>query len=153
MLPNAKIIDARRHPLGCCVSNYRQLYFAGNHFSYDLEELGLYYRAYVELMAHFDRVSPGSVHRVLHEDLIADPEREIRRLLEFCGLGFERACVEFHKTERSVRTVSSEQVRRPIFADGVDHWRNYEPWLAPLKAALGDVLTSYPQVPQDFGAA
>jgi tetratricopeptide (TPR) repeat protein len=153
ILPNARIIDARRHPLGCCVSNYRQLYFAGNSFSYDLQELGLYYRAYVELMAHFDLVLPGSVHRVVHEDLIADPEREIRRMLEFCGLEFESACVEFHRTERPVRTVSSEQVRRPIFADGVDHWRNYEPWLAPLKVALGDVLTSYPGVPRDFGAA
>ncbi|HWA90294.1 MAG TPA: sulfotransferase [Rhizomicrobium sp.] len=140
MLPNAKIVDVRRHALGCCVSNWRQLYFAGNNFSYDLEELGRYYRAYVALMAHFDAVAPGRIHRLRHEDLVANPEAEIRRLLAYCGLAFEPACLAFHETGREVRTISSEQVRRPVNADGVEHWRNYEPWLEPLKAALGDLL-------------
>lgn len=137
ILPNAKIIDVRRHPLACCVSNFRQLYVRGNEFSYDLAAAGRHYAHYVELMDHFDRVLPGRILRVGYEDLVADTEQQIRRLLAFCGVAFEPACLEFHKTERMVRTVSSEQVRRPISADAVDHWRNYDPWLEPLKTALG----------------
>jgi hypothetical protein len=137
ILPNAKIIDARRHPLACGFSNFRQLYSQGHLFSYDLADIGHYYANYVRLMAHFDDVLPGKVHRVIHEQMVADPEHEIRRLLDYCGLPFDAACLNFHETERRVHTVSSEQVRRPIFADGVEHWRNYEPWLGPLKNALG----------------
>jgi tetratricopeptide (TPR) repeat protein len=147
ILPNAKIIDARRHPLGCCLSNYRQFYAQGQHFSYDLTALGRYYAGYVELMAHFDSVLPGRIHRVFHEDVVADPEREIRRLLDYCALPFEETCLKFYETKRPVRTVSSEQVRQPIFSDGVDHWRNFEPWLDPLKVALGPVLDAYPNAP------
>jgi tetratricopeptide (TPR) repeat protein len=149
MLPNARIIDARRHPLGCCLSAFKQHFARGQSFSYELTELGGYYRDYVELMAHFDAVLPGRVHRVLHERLIDDTEAEVRRLLEYCGLGFEPGCLRFYENERAVRTASSEQVRTPIFRDGVDHWRHYAPWLAPLEQALGPVLAAYPEVP-DF---
>ena len=149
MLPNARIIDARRHPLGCCLSAFKQHFARGQSFTYDLEELGAYYRDYVELMAHFDRVLPGRLHRVFHEELVTDTEAVVRRVLEHCGLEFEPACLEFHRNARAVRTASSEQVRTPIFRDGIDHWRHYEPWLEPLKSALGPVLDAYPQVP-DF---
>ncbi|MDB6087764.1 MAG: hypothetical protein JWN85_548 [Gammaproteobacteria bacterium] len=152
MLPNARIIDARRHPLGCCFSGFKQHFARGQSFTYDLAELGAYYRDYVELMAHFDAVLPGRVHRVCYESLIEDTEAEVRRLLEYCGLEFEPACLRFYENERAVRTASSEQVRTPIFRDGLEQWRHYEPWLAPLKAALGPVLAAYPGVP-DFGAA
>jgi hypothetical protein len=147
ILPNAKIIDARRQPMGCCFSNFKQHFARGQAFSYDLESLGRYYRDYVELMAHFDAVLPGRVHRVFHENMVEDPEREIRTLLAYCGLPFEEACLNFHETDRAVRTASSEQVRRPIFREGVEQWRNYEPWLGPLKDALGAVLEKYPDVP------
>jgi tetratricopeptide (TPR) repeat protein len=149
MLPNARIIDARRHPLGCCFSAFKQHFARGQAFTYDLAELGAYYRSYVELMAHFDAVLPGRVHRVLYEDMVQDTEREVRRLLEYCGLPFEPACLRFYENERAVRTASSEQVRQPIYREGVEQWRHFEPWLAPLKEALGAVLESYPQVP-DF---
>ena len=148
MLPNAKIIDARRHPLGCCLSNFKQHYARGQSFSYSLDDLGRYYRDYVTLMAHFDAVLPGRVHRVLYERMIEDTEPEVRRLLEYCGLPFDERCLRFYETERAVRTASSEQVRRPIYREGVDHWRHYEPWLEPLKAALGPVLDRYPAVPE-----
>lgn len=148
MLPRAKIIDARRHPLGCCFSAYKQHFARGQSFSYDLAELGAYYRDYVELMAHFDAVLPGRVHRVTYETLVSDTESEVRRLLAYCELPFEDACLRFHENERAVRTASSEQVRRPIFTDAVEHWRNYEPWLDPLKQALGPVLEAYPAVPE-----
>ena len=144
IVPNAKIIDARRHPLGCCLSAFKQHFARGQSFSYDLAEVGRYYADYVKLMAHYDAVLPGRVHRVLYENMIADPEAEIRRLLAYCGLPFEPGCLEFHANTRAVRTASSEQVRQPIYADAVEHWRNYEPWLAPLKAALGPVLDHYP---------
>jgi tetratricopeptide (TPR) repeat protein len=144
MLPNAKIVDARRHPLGCCFSGFKQHFARGQSFTYDLAELGAYYRDYVELMAHFERVLPGRVHRVLYERLIEDTEGEVRRLLDYCGLEFEPACLRFYENARAVRTASSEQVRTPIFREGVDQWRHYEPWLAPLKAALGPVLEAYP---------
>jgi tetratricopeptide (TPR) repeat protein len=148
MLPNAKIIDARRHPLGCCFSGFKQHFARGQNFTYDLGEIGRYYRDYVELMAHFDTVLPGRVHRVLYENMVEDTEGEVRRLLEYCGLPFEDSVLRFHENQRAVRTASSEQVRQPIFKEGVDHWKHFEPWLAPLKEALGDVVSSYPATPQ-----
>jgi predicted Zn-dependent protease len=147
LLPNARIIDARRHPLGCCFSCFKQQFAHGQGFTYDLEDLGRYYRDYVGLMAHFDTVLPGRVHRVFYETMIENTEGEVRRLLECCGLPFEAACLRFYENERAVRTASSEQVRRPIFREGLEHWRHYEPWLDPLKAALGPVLSAYPDVP------
>jgi tetratricopeptide (TPR) repeat protein len=136
ILPNAKIIDARRNAMACCFSNFKQLFAAGQEFTYSLEDIGRYYRTYVELMAHWDSVLPGKVLRIEHEDVVDDLEANVRKILDFCGLEFEPQCVEFYKTERSVRTASSEQVRRPIFKEGIDQWRNYEPWLGPLKAVL-----------------
>ena len=147
ILPNAKIIDARRHPLGCCFSNFRQLFAHGQTWTYDLEHLGRYYADYVRLMAHVDSVLPGRVHRVLYERMVDDTESEVRRLLDYCGLDFEPACLEFYKTQRAVRTPSSEQVRRPIYRDATEEWRPYEKYLAPLKEALGPVLESYPDAP------
>ena len=149
ILPNAKIIDARRHPLGTCFSAFKQHFARGQSFSYDLTETGRYYADYVRLMDHFDRVAPGAVHRVIYERMVEDPETEVRRLLDYCRLPFEDGCLRFYENDRAVRTASSEQVRRPIFKDGVDHWRHFEPWLDPLKAALGPVLDAYPGVP-DF---
>ncbi|MGH8122811.1 MAG: sulfotransferase, partial [Rudaea sp.] len=143
ILPNAKIIDARRHPLACCWSGFKQHFARGQNFSYSLEDLGRYYRDYVDLMAHFDHVLPGRVHRVIYENLIADTEGEVRRLLAYCGLPFDDACLRFFENERPVRTASSEQVRQPIFKDGVDQWRHYEPWLDPLKTALGPALANW----------
>jgi tetratricopeptide (TPR) repeat protein len=140
MLPNARIIDARREPMACCFSNFKQLFAAGQEFTYSLEDIARYYRLYVELMAHWDRALPGRILRVQHEDVVADLEGSVRRLLEYCGLPFEPQCLEFYRTERSVRTASSEQVRQPIFREGLDQWRHYEPWLGPLKAGLGDLL-------------
>jgi hypothetical protein len=140
ILPNAKIIDPRREPMACCFSNFKQLFANGQEFTYSLEDIGRYYRSYVELMVHWDAVLPGRVLRVQHEEVVEDLEGNVRRLLEFCGLEFEPQCVEFHKTERSVRTASSEQVRQPIFKEGLDQWRHFEPWLGPLKAALGDLV-------------
>ncbi|MBS0388328.1 MAG: sulfotransferase, partial [Proteobacteria bacterium] len=140
ILPNARIIDARRDPLDCCFSNFRQLFANGQEFTYSLEDIGRYYRIYVELMQHWERVLPGRVLRVQHEDVLDDLEGSVRRMLDYCGLEFEPACLEFHRTERSVRTASSEQVRRPINREGVGLWRDYEPWLGPLKAALGDLV-------------
>jgi tetratricopeptide (TPR) repeat protein len=137
ILPNAKIIDARRNAMACCFSNFKQLFAAGQEFTYSLEDIGRYYRTYLELMAHWDSVQPGKVLRVEHEDVVDDLEANVRRILEFCGLEFEPQCVEFYKTERSIRTASSEQVRRPIFKEGIDQWRNFEPWLGPLKEVLG----------------
>jgi tetratricopeptide (TPR) repeat protein len=136
ILPNAKIIDARRNAMACCFSNFKQLFAAGQEFTYSLEDIGRYYRTYVELMAHWDAVLPGKVLRIEHEDVVDNLEANVRKLLDFCGLEFEPQCVEFYKTERSVRTASSEQVRRPIFKEGIDQWRNFEPWLGPLKTVL-----------------
>jgi tetratricopeptide (TPR) repeat protein len=147
ILPNAKIIDARRHPLGCCLSNFKQFYARGQRFSYGLTDVGRYYHDYVELMAHFDEVLPGRVHRVIYEHLVDDTEAEVRRLLDYCELPFEEGCLRFFENARPVRTASSEQVRRPIYREGVDQWRNYEPWLEPLQTALGPVLAAYPEVP------
>jgi predicted Zn-dependent protease len=146
ILPRARIIDARRHPLGCCFSCFKQHFARGQSFTYGLEDLGRYYRDYVALMAHFDAVLPGRVHRVLYESMIEDTEGEVRRLLEYCGLPFEERCLRFYDNARAVRTASSEQVRQPIFRDALEHWRHYEPWLATLKAALGPALTAYPDI-------
>ncbi|MBO9498034.1 MAG: sulfotransferase [Novosphingobium sp.] len=143
ILPNAKIVDARRHPLDCCFSNFRQHFAKGQAFAYDLAHIGRYYADYVRAMDHLDRVLPGRVHRVIHERLLEDPEAEVRALLAYLGLPFEEACLAFHANTRAVRTASSEQVRRPINRDGVDAWRPYEKWLDPLKHALGDVTESY----------
>jgi tetratricopeptide (TPR) repeat protein len=148
MLPNAKIVDARRHPMACCFSGFKQHFARGQNFSYGLDDLGRYYRDYVELMAHFDAVLPGRVHRVIHERMVDDTESEIRRLLDHCGLPFEERCLRFFENDRPVRTASSEQVRRPINRDGLDQWRPYEAWLGPLKDALGPVLDVYPEVPE-----
>lgn len=144
ILPRAKIIDARRHPMACCFSAYKQLFATGQNFSYDLTDLGRYYADYVRLMAHWDAVLPGRVLRVFYEEAVGDLESTVRRLLDYCGLPFEERCLRFHETERSVRTASSEQVRRPLYREGVDHWRNFEPYLKPLEAALGSALTEYP---------
>ncbi|ATQ44161.1 tetratricopeptide repeat-containing sulfotransferase family protein [Caulobacter mirabilis] len=149
ILPRAKIIDARRHPMGCCFSAFKQHFARGQGFSYDLVELGRYYADYVALMAHFDAVQPGAVQRVFYERMVEDPEGEVRRLLDYCGLPFEDGCLRFYENDRAVRTASSEQVRRPIFADAVEHWRHYESHLGPLAEALGQTLARYPQAPSD----
>ena len=143
MLPNARIIDARREPMACCFGNLKQLFAQGQEFTYSVEDIARYYRTYLELMRHWDAVLPGRVLRVQYEDLVDDLEGHVRRLLDFCGLQFEPACVEFHKTERSVRTASSEQVRQPLYREGLEQWRHYEPWLGALREALGDALTRY----------
>jgi tetratricopeptide (TPR) repeat protein len=147
ILPNATIIDARRHPLDCCWSNFKQHFARGQGFAYDLADLGQYYADYVRLMAHIDTVLPGRVHRVIHERLIEDAEGEVRALLAACGLKFEEACLRFHENTRAVRTPSSEQVRRPISRDGVDAWRPFAAWLGPLRDALGATLGAYPNEP------
>ena len=144
ILPNARIIDARRHPLACGCAVFKQLFNQGFWYSYSQEEIGRYYRDYVAVMAHFDQVLPGRVLRVHYEKVVADPETEIRRLLDYCGLPFEDSCLRFHENRRVVQTASSEQVRRPIYTEGLDQWRNFEPWLGPLRAALGDVVDRYP---------
>jgi len=142
ILPNARIIDARREPLACSFSNFKQLFASGQEFTYSLEDIGRYYRAYVDAMAHWDAVLPGRILRVQHESVVEDLEGNVRRLLDFLGLPFEAACIEFYRTDRSVRTASSEQVRQPIYKEGIDQWRNFEPWLGPLKSALGHLLPS-----------
>ena len=151
MLPNARIIDIRRHPMGCCFSNFTSIFLHGLAHTYRLADLGRFYANYVEVMAHYDRVLPGKVCRVHYEDLIEDPGREIRRVLDWLGLPFEAACLEFHTNKRAVNSASSEQVRSPLYRDALERWQHYEPWLGPLKDALGPVLTSYPGVP-DFAA-
>jgi tetratricopeptide (TPR) repeat protein len=139
ILPRAKIIDARREPMACCFSNFKQLFASGQEFTYSLADIGRYYRAYVGIMKHWDAVLPGKILRVQHETVVADLESTVRRMLEFLGVAFEPACLDFYRTERSVRTASSEQVRQPIYKEGLDQWRNFEPWLGPLKTALGDL--------------
>ena len=143
ILPNAKIVDARRHPLATCFSAFKQHFARGQNFSYDLHDLGHYYRGYVRLMDHFDQVQPGKVHRVIYEDMVEDTEAEVRRLLDHCGLSFDPACLRFYDNERAVRTASSEQVRQPIFRDGLEQWRNYSAHLGPLEAALGNALEAW----------
>ena len=143
MLPRATIIDVRRHPLGAGFSVFKQHFAQGQSFSYDLAEIGRYYRDYVALMDHVDRVLPGRVHRVIYEDMVEDTETQVRRLLEHCGLPFDARCLSFYDNDRAVKTVSSEQVRRPIFRQGLDQWTHYKPWLGPLKAALGPALQDW----------
>ena len=139
ILPGARIIDARRGPMACCLSAFTQLFAEGQEYSYDLTDLGRYFRAYVELMDHWARVLPDKVLRVNYEDVVADLEIQVRRILEFCGLPFDERCLNFHETERAVRTASSEQVRQRLYRSGVEHWKNFEPYLEPLRSALGDL--------------
>ena len=154
ILPNAKIIDARRNPMACCFSSFKQLFGEGQNFSYNLTDIGIYYRQYVKLMDHWDQVLPGFVLRVQYEDVVSDLNNQVVRILEFCNLAFEETCVEFYKTKRSIRTPSAEQVRQPIYQSGLEHWRHYEPWLAPLKEALGQegdqVPDTIPTPPQQL---
>jgi tetratricopeptide (TPR) repeat protein len=143
MLPNARIIDARREPMACCFSNFKQLFAVGHEFTYAIADIARYYRTYLELMAHWDHVLPGRVLRVQYEDVVGDLEGSVRRLLAFCELEFEPGCLEFHRNPRLVHTASSEQVRRPLNAESLAHWRHYEPWLTPLAEALGDAVHRY----------
>jgi predicted Zn-dependent protease len=147
MLPNAKIVDARREPMSCCFSNLKQLFANGQEFTYSMDDIARYYRTYLDLMDHWDEALPGRVLRVHHEDVVDDLESSVRRLLDHCGLEFEPACVDFHKTQRSVRTPSSEQVRQPIFRESLDQWKRYEAWLGPLEATLGDARVRYRETP------
>jgi tetratricopeptide (TPR) repeat protein len=148
ILPHARIIDVRRHPMACGFSLFKEHFARAQNFSYSLEMIGRYYRNYVELMAHFDEVLPGRVHRVIYESLVSDTETEIRRLLDYCALPFEEACLNFHENARAVSTASAEQVRQPIFRGGLEHWRNFEPWLAPLAAELGRLVDRYDRSPE-----
>jgi tetratricopeptide (TPR) repeat protein len=143
ILPQAKIIDVRREPMACCFSNLKQLFASGQEFTYSIECIARYYRSYLELMRHWDQVLPGRVLHISYEDIVEDLEAGVRRLLWLCGLEHEPACLEFHKTTRNVSTASSEQVRQPIFREGLAQWQNYEPWLGPLEDALGDALIRY----------
>jgi hypothetical protein len=143
ILPNARIIDVRRHPMACGFSLFKEHFARAQNFSYSLETIGRYYRNYVELMTHFDKVLPGRVHRVIYESLVGDTEAEIRRLLAYCDLPFEDSCLSFHENARAVSTASAEQVRKPIFRGGLDHWRNFEPWLGPLDAEIGSLVDTY----------
>mgnify|MGYP001822540958 CR=1 FL=1 len=148
ILPNAKIIDARRHPLACGFSNFKQYYAQGQAFSYGLTEMGRFYHDYVDLMAHFDAVLPGRVHRVFYEDTVSDTERVVREVLAYCELDFEEACLRFFESDRPVRTASSEQVRQPIYRGGLEQWKHFENRLEPMRVALGAVLEMYPEVPR-----
>jgi tetratricopeptide (TPR) repeat protein len=143
MLPRARIIDARREPMACCFSNLKQLFAKGQEFTYSIDDIARYYRTYLELMRHWDEALPDWVLRVHHEDVVNDLEGSVRRMLDFCGLEFQAQCIEFHRTARNVRTASSEQVRQPLYREGLDQWKHFEPWLGPLKQALGDALTRY----------
>jgi len=145
ILPKATIIDARRHPIACCFSGYKQLFAKGQNFTYNLTDIGRYYADYVRLMRHWHDVLPGHVLQVQYEDMVADTEAQVRRLLDHCGLPFEDNCLRFYENKRAVKTASSEQVRQPIFTSGLDQWENFEPWLSPLKAALGETLVTYKQ--------
>lgn len=145
ILPKATIIDARRHPLACCFSGYKQLFAKGQNFTYNLTDIGRYYADYVKLMRHWHDVLPGRVLHVQYEDMVADTEAQVRRLLDHCGLPYEDTCLRFYENKRAVKTASSEQVRQPIFTSGLDQWENFEPWLSPLKAALGETLVTYKQ--------
>lgn len=147
ILPKAKIVDIRRHPLACGWSCFKQLFARGHDFSYDLGDIGAYYRAYLGFMALWDDRLPGRVHRVRYEDLVADTEGTVRGLLDHLGVAFEPACLDFHQTARAVRTPSAGQVRQPIFTGGLDQWRHFDHWLDPLKRALGDALDAYPEIP------
>lgn len=149
-LPNAKIIDVRRHPLDCCFSCFKHYFAAALTEATDLGDIGRAYVEYVELMAHFDAVLPGRVHRVIYENLIANPEMELRRLLDYLDLPFEQQCLAFYENDRFVRTISADQVNRPLYDTAIGHWRHYEQWLGPLKQALGYVLDTYPETPEFY---
>jgi tetratricopeptide (TPR) repeat protein len=153
MLPNAKIIDARRDAMACCFSNFKQLFASGQQFTYSIEDITRYYRMYIELMAHWDTALPGKVLRIEHENVVDDLEGKVRRILEFCELPFEPQCIDFYRTERTVHSASSEQVRRPIYREGVDQWRHFEPWLGPLRAALGAPAAPDPAAASDPATA
>jgi tetratricopeptide (TPR) repeat protein len=153
ILPNARIVDARRHPLACGFSNFKQHFARGQSFAYDLTHMGRYYADYARLMAHFDAAAPGMVHRVHYEAMIADTETEVRRLLDHLGLPFDPACLRFHETERAVRTASSEQVRRPIYREGLDQWRHFAAWLGPLERVLEAEIRDYPLADQTHAAS
>ena len=140
ILPHAKIIDARRHPMACGFSCFKQLFSSGAEFSYSLEDMGTYYRLYDDLMSHFNEVLPGQILRVNNEDVIEDLEGEVRRILDFLGLEFEEACLNYHKQDRAVFTPSASQVRKPISRSGMEQWKNFDPWLGPLREALGDLV-------------
>jgi hypothetical protein len=143
ILPNAKIIDIRRHPLDCCFANYSQHFLAGADYSYGFDELAARYGEYVRLMRHLDEAAPGAVHRVIYEDLVEDLEQGVRRLLDYLELPFEEACLRFFETERAVHTPSAEQVRQPINRLGLGKWKPYEPWIGGLKHALGDLVSEW----------
>ena len=145
MFPNAKVIDARRHPMACCFSGFKQLFADGQEFTYGIDDIVRYYKSYVSLMTHWDEVLPGKVLRVHYEHVVDDPERQVRRVLEFLEVPFEEACLDFHRTERSVRTPSSEQVRQPIYRSGLEYWRNFEPYLGAMKTGLAEEVASYPE--------
>jgi Sulfotransferase family len=151
MLPHARIIDVRRHPLGCCFSNFTKISKHPLPYFHRQSDLGRYYADYAALMAHFDRVLPGRIYRVTYENLVADLQGEVRRLLDHLGLPFEENCLRFHENNRAFDSASNEQVRMPIFSDGIERWRHYEPWLGPLKKALEPVLACYPAAPQSAG--
>jgi tetratricopeptide (TPR) repeat protein len=144
MFPNAKIIDARRHPMACCFSGFKQLFADGQEFTYGLEDIARYYKSYVELMQHWDNVLPGIVLRVDYENMVGNPQQQVRRLLEFVDVPFEKACLNFYKTDRSVRTPSSEQVRQPIYKSALEQWRNFEPFLEPVGTLLASEIAAYP---------
>jgi hypothetical protein len=145
MFPRAAIIDSRRHPMASGFACYKQLFNPGMNFAYDLNELGLYYRDYADLMEHVDAALPGRVYRVHYERLVTDTENEVRRMLDYCQLPFEPVCLRFHENQRVAQTISSEQVRRPIYSEGLEQWRHFAPWLEPLKAALGTLPEDYPR--------
>ncbi|MBW8367982.1 MAG: sulfotransferase [Arenimonas sp.] len=153
MLPNARIVDVRRHPMACCFSGYKQYFARGQNFSYGLADIGRYYRDYLSLMAHFDQVLPGRVHRVVYEHLVEDTEAQVRTLLQYCGLPFDPACLRFFENDRPVRTASSEQVRQPIYREGLDQWRHFQPWLGELTNALGPAIQTYPEPPPEPAVA
>ena len=143
ILPNARIIDARRHPLACCFSVFKQLFAEGQEFSYSLEDIARYYRSYLKVMNHWDTMLPGQICQVRYENVVSDLENEVRRILDYCGLSFDKNCLEFHRTNRAVRTASSEQVRQPIYRSGIEQWKHYAEFLKPLQDALGDAIDRY----------
>jgi len=145
ILPNARIIDVRRNPMASCFSGFKQLFAEGQEFSYDLADLAAYYRHYLAIVRHFHAASPGAVHTLIYEDLVDDTEVQVRRLLDAVGVPFDSATLRFHENDRAVRTVSSEQVRQPIYRSGLDHWRAFEPWLGPLADGLGPDLVNWRQ--------
>ena len=145
LLPNAKIIDARRNPMDCCFSGYKQLFASGQGFTYGQTRIAHYYTHYERLMAHWETVFPGVVHRVHYEAMVTDPESTIRALLTYCNLDFEPGCLDFHANERTVRTASSEQVRQPINQKGIDAWRPFDSWLGPMTTLLAESIARYPK--------